>query len=279
VRQAIRFGGTPLLVQVLELEPYVIGQWAGTAPDGARETAREAIAELLHPRTPTPWASERVVFDLGRLHDAGEAVTALLARAITEAQRLGRNVCLVRCSEKLFRRLRAGGMAGAVTHSGSLLAATQGLAGDRTSTLDLHLRSSPELLPQIRSVVAALAREAGLPERAEIQVKLAVTEAATNAILHGSPQGPRNHVHVSFHLDPETLIVDVADQGPGFDPGSVPHPRLDELPERGFGISMMERSVDRVEFYHDDRGMVVRMTKYLQPGVSMGASGNAGWAS
>jgi anti-sigma regulatory factor (Ser/Thr protein kinase) len=67
------------------------------------------------------------------------------------------------------------------------------------------------------------------------------------------------------------LIVDVADQGPGFDPSGVPTPVATDLREHGYGLCMMRQSVDRLEFYRDDRGMLVRMTKFL-------AEGHADWA-
>jgi anti-sigma regulatory factor (Ser/Thr protein kinase) len=100
----------------------------------------------------------------------------------------------------------------------------------------------------------------------ESAVKLAVTEAAANAIKHGSPEGPRNHVQVSFHLDPTLLIVDVADQGNGFDPHNTTTPPPGEA-DHGLGLLMMQRAMDRVEFYRDERGMLVRLTKYLEQGA------------
>jgi anti-anti-sigma regulatory factor len=163
--KALRIGGTPLTVQVLELPPYVVGQWIGAGPEGTREVALEASGELL------ARPGESVVLDLTRLASDSEAVAAALARCITEAQRLGRNVCLVRCAEDLFRRLQRTGVSGAITHAGSLVAATQGLIGEATKTLDLHLRSTPDHLRRLRDVVASVARQAGLSSRTEIELK------------------------------------------------------------------------------------------------------------
>src|SRR5205814_6640469 len=160
---------------------------------------------------------------------------------------------------------------GSIAHAGSLSAATRGLAGDPANIVDLYVRSSPELLHRLRNVVSAVAREARLSEEQEMQLKMAVTEAAANAILHGSPEGPRNHVRVSFHLDPGLLIVDVADQGRGFDPGKVPPPAPAEMKEHGYGIHLIRQAVDHVEFFRDEGGMLVRMTKRL-------GQGGGGWA-
>lgn len=262
MKQALRIGGTPLQVQVLELPPYVVGQWIGSAPEGARTDAERAAAELL------ARDAGDLVLDLGRLAHASEPVVSVLAGAVNQALKQGRNVCLVRCPDALFTQLRSAGMAGSIRHAGSLPAATGGLAGDPASTLDLYVRSSPEFLRRLRNVVTAIAREARLNDDVETQVKTAVTEAAANAILHGSPEGPRNHVRVSFHLEPEMLIVDVADQGKGFDPAGVRPPVPTELREHGYGIHLIRQVMDRVEFFRDETGMLVRMTKYFSPGSS-----------
>jgi serine/threonine-protein kinase RsbW len=235
----------------------VVGQWYGSAPAGTQETATAAVGELL------ARDGESMVLDLGRLTDVCDVVLQTLVKGMNEAQRLGRSVCLVQCSEDLYRRLQRSGVAGAVTHAASLVAATCGLASDPASTLDLYLRSSPEFLCRLRSVIAVMAREAGLSTATEFELKSAVTEAAANAIRHGSPEGSRNHVRVSFHLDHKRLVVDIEDQGRGFDPDTLPVPNLDDLCEGGYGLPMMRRLMDRVEFYRDARGMLVRMTKFI----------------
>lgn len=254
---ATRIGSTPLSVQVLQLPPYVVGEWRGTAPGSSRETALEAVGELLARE------GESLVLDLSGLADVSDPVVLALVRAMNEAQRLGRSVCLVRCPDELYRRLQRAGAAGAVSHAGSLVAATNGLAPDPASTLDLYLRSTPEFLSRLRNVISVVAKEAGLTQAVEFELKSAVTEAASNAIRHGSPEGPRNHIRVSFHLDGRALIIDIEDQGRGFDPTSVAEPDAFALREGGYGLHMMRRLMDRVEFYRDDRGMLVRMTKFI----------------
>jgi anti-sigma regulatory factor (Ser/Thr protein kinase)/anti-anti-sigma regulatory factor len=259
VNQVLRVGGGPLTVQVVEMQPCVVGQWEGIGPEAAREAASEAAGELLSRR------AERLVLDFARLSQVSEAVVQVLTRLVSEAQRLGREVCLVRCADELFRRMQRAGAGGVVAHAASLLAATQGLIGEPTNMVEMHLRSMPELLCRVRHVASLVAEQAGLPSGSEILLQTAVTEAAANAIVHGSPEGARNHVRVSFHLDQRSLIVDVADQGPGFDPRGVPAPVPAEPREHGYGIHMIRQSMDRVEFFQDEQGMLVRMTKFLNP--------------
>jgi len=250
--------GELLSVQIEEAPPYVAGIWTGGG-EGAGEAARIAGSDLLSRR------GETLVLDLGGLSPVSEEVAAALAVSVGEAQRLGRHVCLVRCPDHLYRRLQEAGVCGSLSHAPSLAAATQGLLGERTEMLELHLRSMPELLHRLRNVVSVVARQAGFCESTEHLLRAAVNEAAANAMVHGSPEGPRNHVRVSFHLDRQVLTVDVADQGPGFDPTGVPVPRPDEFQERGYGLHMIRQSMDRVEFFRDSQGMLVRMTKFVEP--------------
>lgn len=259
-RPSSRFSGAGLAVQVLEMSPYLVTHWRGTATEHARPAALEAVGDVLGR------SGEHVLFEFAGLGHVSDGVVEVLARGITEAQRLGRAVTLVRCSEELFRCLQRAGANGAIRHAASLLAATQGLAKEQADNVDLYLRSSPEMLRRLRSVVSAVAREARLSEMAELALRTAVTEAAANAIRHGSPEGVRNHVRVTFHVEPAQLIVEVADQGRGFDPASVPAPVPAELRENGYGLHIMRESMDRVEFFRDEAGMLVRMTKLLGVG-------------
>jgi anti-sigma regulatory factor (Ser/Thr protein kinase) len=255
----VEFAAEPLTVSTIEAAHCAVAVWSGRAPDAAAEAATAALSCL------DELPQERVVHDFSLLHEVGDEVSRKIAAGLVSAQRMGRTVTLVRCPEELFRRLRAAGAPDGLLHTASLSAATGGFVGEPASTLELHVRSLPEMLRRLRAVVEVVAGQAGITGAEEAGIKTAVTEAAANAILHGSPEGPRNHVHVSFHLDDRRLIVDVADQGRGFDPGAPAQDPAAQLREHGFGILMMRRLMDHVEFFHGGRGMLVRMTKHLSP--------------
>jgi anti-sigma regulatory factor (Ser/Thr protein kinase) len=52
------------------------------------------------------------------------------------------------------------------------------------AALDASYPAQPSQVPAIRSAVAAIARERGAGQHTVVQIKLAVSEAATNAVLH-----------------------------------------------------------------------------------------------
>jgi serine/threonine-protein kinase RsbW len=92
-------------------------------------------------------------------------------------------------------------------------------------------------------------------------VHLAMDEALANAIRHGNGRDESKRIHLSFRLSPERLQVEVADEGPGFDPQEVPdctHPENLERP-CGRGIMLMRCFMSHVAY--NDRGNAVSMEK------------------
>ena len=252
-----RLGGAPLTVEIHFLPPYVVALWRGAATEATVPLLTEAARELF------ACPAAELVLDFSALRRACLRAAEQLALLVGNAQRRGSQIALVRCSAELFRAMQSRGLTGAVAHHGSLAAATQGRLGDPVETVELHLRSVVEVLPRLRSVASEMASRAAATDAQRLNIQYAVVEAASNAILHGSPEGARNHVRIAFHLAPRLLIVDVADQGPGFDAGALPDLNGDSLVERGLGLRLMHGAMDRVEFYRDDAGMLVRLTKSL----------------
>jgi serine/threonine-protein kinase RsbW len=105
------------------------------------------------------------------------------------------------------------------------------------------------------------------PEPSRFAVRLAFEEAVSNAFRHGHRNLPGDTpVHVDYSIGPDELTISIADQGPGFDPGTVPDPTLDEnleLPS-GRGLMLIRAYMSRVEF--NDAGRTVRMY-YRRPRI------------
>lgn len=86
----------------------------------------------------------------------------------------------------------------------------------------------PDSVPRARQAVARLARQAGATEQEIDAIRVATSEALTNAVLHAYDGGP-GLVHVSAHLCRSELSVTVADDGSGL------RPRLER---RGIGLGL-----------------------------------------
>jgi serine/threonine-protein kinase RsbW len=77
-----------------------------------------------------------------------------------------------------------------------------------------------------------------------------LSEALSNAILRGNCEDRSKWVEVRAELVPEAIRVHVTDEGPGFDPSTVPEPiRPEQLDEaRGRGLFLIRKLVDAVQF-------------------------------
>jgi serine/threonine-protein kinase RsbW len=139
--------------------------------------------------------------------------------------------------------------------------------------LELDVPSSPEYIAVVRLVVASVAssRRALADERVD-DLKLAVSEACTNAIEANRAVRPSAPVHVEIWESPDRLEVSIEDSGPGFDPNKLEFPPPITDPqrlnfERGLGIPLIRTLVDSAVFVRrrTGRGTSVRMTVFGGP--------------
>jgi anti-anti-sigma regulatory factor len=213
--------GSRPLSPVVGAAPYVLLTLTPTASRSASEIAA-ALADTL------AVAGDHLVVDLTHLRSpAGTAVRALAA-GLQAARRAGRAITLVRCSQALATALWAAGLRD-VAHAPSLASATAGRLTDEAHAVDLFLRSEDSALERVRQVAGAVAAAGGGGAHPWTD---AVAQAAAHAIEHGSPEGPRNHIRVSFAIGAGGLVVDVSDQSGDTAAPPPPLPGLPALTER-----------------------------------------------
>ena len=95
-----------------------------------------------------------------------------------------------------------------------------------------------------------------------LNVPVALTEALSNAILRGNGEDPGKHVYVRASVTAHRLVMEVKDEGRGFDlERCTRDPTRPENVERedGRGLFLMRSLMDNVERYDED-GNVVRLT-------------------
>ena len=133
-------------------------------------------------------------------------------------------------------------------------------------TVKLDIASRLEMLDVVQTVLSHLATLVGFKEDDVHFMTVAVRESVVNAIKHGNCMDESKRVAVEFVLSPSSIDVEVADEGKGFDPGSVADPVAQEnlLKADGRGIFFMRSFMDTVSYsFPNGRGTVVRMTKRL----------------
>lgn len=96
------------------------------------------------------------------------------------------------------------------------------------------------------------------------KIKLALEEAVVNSMRHGNRMDERCFVTVHIGVDAQKIVMDVHDEGDGFDFRVLPDPTRGEKANQpsGRGVYLMRKLMDKVEFY--DNGSGVRMSKSLQ---------------
>jgi serine/threonine-protein kinase RsbW len=71
-------------------------------------------------------------------------------------------------------------------------------------------------------------RVLGYPCRDLFAVRPAASEAATNAFRHGNLGDPTRTINLRYLVTAAGVLVEVEDQGPGFDPRQVPDPLTEQ---------------------------------------------------
>jgi serine/threonine-protein kinase RsbW len=129
--------------------------------------------------------------------------------------------------------------------------------------LEVEIPSDVRYIEQVVEVIARQCRQLAYNKRqTTLNVPVALTEALSNAILRGNAEEPARHVQVRCDVDSNRLVVEVVDEGTGFDlSGCMEDPTLPEniVREDGRGLYLMARLMDSVERF-SNHGNVVRMT-------------------
>jgi anti-sigma regulatory factor (Ser/Thr protein kinase) len=137
------------------------------------------------------------------------------------------------------------------------------------AVVELEIPARPAYLSLVRLVVdAAVSSLApGLGGARLDDLKLAVTEACSNAIEAHQSMWTDRPVRVRCQLDDNTVTVEVADHGGGFNPGAVASLPAATDPSRlrhesGLGIPLMRTLADDLAFVPSQDGTTVRLTVY-----------------
>ena len=114
----------------------------------------------------------------------------------------------------------------------------------------LDVGSRFENIELVQVVLRDALERLGVDEDTRHWVDLAVREALANAIKHGNSQDPGKQVHIDLFLDGDDLVVEIADEGEGFDPSSLQDPLAPEnlLRPSGRGIFYMKSFMDQIQY-------------------------------
>lgn len=139
--------------------------------------------------------------------------------------------------------------------------------------IEMTFPAKAEYIGVVRLTSSGIAQRLGFSYDAIEDIKVAISEACTNAVHHAYQQDSEGKMAVAFVVYEDRLEMMVADRGKDFDLDAIhqevgPFHKdtpIEKLSEGGLGIFLIETLMDKVEI-SGDAGVMVLMTKYVQGG-------------
>jgi serine/threonine-protein kinase RsbW len=139
---------------------------------------------------------------------------------------------------------------------------TAGIESQHLSTrggqVRLTIPARPEYITLCRLALTGLSRLADFSDELLADLKLALTEACSNSVRHAYGEAEGGVVQIVYDLRPDRLVIEVTDDGGGFDPRHA-LAGADDLSEGGLGIAIIRAIADEVEIGSQANGMGSRL--------------------
>jgi len=212
---------------------------------------------------------ENVVLDLTGVLYADSSALGLLVWLDHRLRPIGGRLVIAGASGDVSRILELSGLvsvAVTIAMSGSVASALEGLELPDTPSEQLWeheiaVEANVNALSGVRERVCESLASLGFSESALFDIKVALGEALANAIRHGAPSEGASEILVKVRAYPERIVLEILDNGQGFD-GT--HSGSEDLyAPGGRGIMFMRALMDRVEYETSPSGgTLVRLTKH-----------------
>ncbi|WEG12522.1 anti-sigma B factor RsbW [Pullulanibacillus sp. KACC 23026] len=139
-----------------------------------------------------------------------------------------------------------------------------------SDVVELTIPAKKEYVGIVRLATSGVANRMGYSYDDIEDIKVAVSEACTNAVNHAYKEGEEGQVHIKLLTYENRLEIMVIDHGQSFDAKKVIQEMkplnasmtLEQLNEGGLGLYLIETLMDQVTV-NIEAGVVVFMTKFL----------------
>jgi len=121
----------------------------------------------------------------------------------------------------------------------------------------MTIPADPRRLRDVREWACAAAAAVGLGSNDRYAVVLAVNEAVSNAIQHGSPSRD-DDVRIDLTVRDDALVCDVRDRGKFGGGGTA-----GDDAESGRGLEILAETMDSLEMERGEDGSILRFSKRL----------------
>ena len=121
--------------------------------------------------------------------------------------------------------------------------------------------SDPDNLTKVEEFISEIADEYNIDDELKNSLTLSVSEASSNAMVHGNKLDPRKFVDIRISVNEDKIKVVIKDEGDGFEPESIPDPTAPEniLKDSGRGIFIMKNFLQDLKFNFTDTGTEVTL--------------------
>ena len=127
-------------------------------------------------------------------------------------------------------------------------------------TIKMEISSNPDYIGVIRLTTSGIANKVGFSIDDIEDIKVAVSEACTNALKHSGDKT----FHIIFTILENGIEIEIRDNGKGYNVDSIEKPDLLNPKENGLGLFIIKTLMDEVIIESENNtGTIVRMTKYL----------------
>ena len=134
--------------------------------------------------------------------------------------------------------------------------------------MELELHATPEGVMRAVEALQAYAQARAFPERTIFALALALEECGSNIVNHAFQRDPQRKFRVLLDHTGDFFAIELRDDGPPFDPTAAadrkPQAEDDDLPG-GWGIQLVRRQMDKIEYRREAGENVLRLTKKLTP--------------
>ncbi|QDU60050.1 serine-protein kinase RsbW [Planctomycetes bacterium Pan216] len=114
----------------------------------------------------------------------------------------------------------------------------------------VRIPSKPSVASKFIEELVESLKQSQYSSRVIFGIRLAVEEALVNAVRHGNDCKEDLEVDIRYTVGDDEFVIEVKDQGPGFNPDDVPDPTAPENLERpcGRGILLMRTYMTDCQF-------------------------------
>ena len=130
------------------------------------------------------------------------------------------------------------------------------------SPLFISLPSDPENVKEVQPYVDKILQQFDVNNDLYGNILISLTEAVTNAIIHGNQADDSKKVLVNTKILNNQISFRVTDEGPGFDFDHLPDPTAPEnlLELSGRGVFLMKQLSDDLAFHDNGSTVEIKFT-------------------